>query len=186
MTAEKLLQKIKKDTEIEIQKIKEGAKKIASEIINTAKTEAKKDALVIIEDGKKQSENLKRILLSKANQDAKRNIIQIKEEIIDECFSKAKEKLSKITGDEYKKVVQKIIKSSHKDTKNDFKLYMSRDEDKIIAENLKLKIKGSIKAIGGVILESDNGQVRIDDTFEGIITRKKDKIRVKIGKLLFS
>ena len=39
---------------------------------------------------------------------------------------------------------------------------------------------------GGVIIISDDGKIKLDNTFEGILKRRKEQIRLKVGKLLFS
>ena len=54
------------------------------------------------------------------------------------------------------------------------------------AKNLGLKITGNVDASGGIILTSGDGQITLDNTFDGILERKKDRIRIKVGKLLFS
>jgi len=63
---------------------------------------------------------------------------------------------------------------------------VSKDEDKEIAKNLGLKVTGNVDASGGIILTSGDGQITLDNTFDGILERKKDRIRIKVGKLLFS
>jgi vacuolar-type H+-ATPase subunit E/Vma4 len=63
---------------------------------------------------------------------------------------------------------------------------VSKDEDKEIAKNLGLKVTGNVDASGGIILKSGDGQITLDNTFDGILERKKDRIRIKVGKLLFS
>ena len=49
-----------------------------------------------------------------------------------------------------------------------------------------LKVTGAVEASGGVILKSSDGGITLDNTFEGILKRKKNEIRIKVGKLLFS
>ena len=45
---------------------------------------------------------------------------------------------------------------------------------------------GNVDASGGIILESVDGQITLDNTFDGILEREKNRIRIKVGKLLFS
>lgn len=49
-----------------------------------------------------------------------------------------------------------------------------------------LTITGNIEVSGGVILKSSDGKITLDNTFEGILGRKKDEMRRRVGKLLFS
>ena len=55
-----------------------------------------------------------------------------------------------------------------------------------IAKKQKIPVKGTIEASGGFQLISTNETITIDNTFEGILKRKKQDIRVKVGNMLFS
>ena len=186
MSAEKIIEQIKKDSEKEIQQIIKEAEKQAKNIIQTAQKEAEIQAERIIEDGKQQSKKQKKILLSKTNQELKRDIMNTKEKIIDDCFTKAHHELSILKGERYEKLVKKLIKDGQKKLGNDCAILVTRDIDKNIATNLGLKIKGKIDSSGGIILKSADGKVSLNNTFDGILKRDKDKIRIIVGKLLFS
>ena len=108
MTAEKIIERIKKDSEKEIKAILEEAERQASGIIKDAKKEAEHEYEKMIADGNRHGENIKKILVSKASQDAKREAMKAREKIIEECFTKAYQKLSKLSGKEYKKIVTNL------------------------------------------------------------------------------
>jgi len=186
MTAEKILEQIKKDSEKEINQILKEAEKQTASIIDIARKEAEVESEKILSRGKNQSENIKKILVSKASQDAKRGAMKAREKIIEECFTKAYQKLSEISGKEYKKIVTNLTEKGLKKLSGNCLAIVSKDEDKEIAKNLGLKVIGSVDASGGIILKSDDGQITLDNTFDGILERKKDRIRIKVGKLLFS
>ena len=186
MPAEKIIKQIKKDSQKEISQILKDAEKEAKHIIATAKEEAKKQVDKILADGKIQSENIVKILVSKANQDAKKEIMKAKEKIIDECFVKTHHKLSTLGEQKYKNMVTKLMQDGRKKIGRDCTVITSRDIDKKIAEDLGIKITGSVESSGGVVLISSNGRITLDHTFDGILKREKDKIRIQVGRLLFS
>lgn len=186
MTAEKIIEQIKKDSEKQIEEILKAAEKQANSIINTAKKEAEIESEKILSEGKKQSETIKKILVSKAHQDVKREIMKVQENIIEECFTKAQHKLSTLNKEEYKKIVNKLMDDGCKKLGGQCTVVVSRDIDKKIAENMGLKIIGTMEVSGGVILKSGDGKITLDNTFDGILKREKDRIRIKVGKLLFS
>lgn len=186
MSAEKIIEQIKKDSQKEIKKIKQEADKESKNIIDDAKKQAKLEAEKILENGNKQAENTKRILISKENQNIKREIMNAKEKVIEDCFVKAHQKLSEIKGKEYEDTVTKYIKTGINKLGKDCSVLKSRPEDKKIIEKLGLKTKGTIEASGGVKLVSKDGKVTLDYTFDGILKRDKHKIRNKVGRLLFS
>lgn len=186
MTAEKIIERIKNDSEKEINQIKKEADKQATSIINEAKKEARREAEKILVDGKKQGENIQKIMVSKTNQDAKRETMTSREKIIEECFTKAHHKLSTLKESEYRKIVTKLIQKGSKKLDGKCDLIISRSYDRDIAGNMGFKVIGTIEKSGGVILKSNNARVTLDQTFDGILKRKKEEIRRKVGKLLFS
>ncbi|UCF49567.1 MAG: V-type ATP synthase subunit E [Thermoplasmatales archaeon] len=186
MTAEKIIEQIKKDTDLEIKKIKKDAEDQAKIIISNAKKEAEEDVKKILYDGKIKSENIKKIHISKANQDIKREIMNAREQIIDLCFSKAHHELSILKGKNYEKIVENLIKDGMKKLGGKCSIITSRAADKTIAGKLGLSVIGRIEKTGGVIIKSADGKVTLDYTFDGILEREKGKIRRKVGKILFT
>ncbi len=186
MSAEKIIERIKKDSEKEINNILKEAEKETVGIIDSIKKVAKLESEKIITRGEFQGENIKKILVSKASQDAKRDIMKAREKIIEECFTKAKSKLSSLKGTEYKKIVTKLVKAGCTKLDGQCTLLISRDSDKEIAKKAGLEVSGNVEAKGGIILKSQDEKVTLDYTFDGILKRKKDEIRIKVGKLLFT
>jgi len=186
MSVEKIIQQIKKDSEKEIKQILKDANDKAKESIDNAKEEAEAEAKKIISDGKKQSETIQKIMISKANQDAKREIMKAREKIIDECFIKAQHELSILKQERYEKIISKLINDGKEKLGENCTVKISRSIDKNIVERFGLTVSGHIESSGGVILVSADKRVTLDYTFEGILKREKDKIRIKVGKLLFS
>ena len=186
MSAEKIIEQIKKDSQNEVKQILKDAEKQASSILSDAKEEAKQESDKIIANGKKKSENIERILISKARQDAKKEVTQAREKIIEECFVKAHHKLSTFNEQKYKHIVTKLMKGGAEKLGGNCTVTTSRNIDKQIAQDLGLKVIGSVESSGGIILTTSDERITLDHTFDGILEREKDKIRIKVGKLLFS
>jgi V/A-type H+-transporting ATPase subunit E len=186
MTAEKIIERIKKDSEKEIKQILKLAEEQVSSIFNEAKKVAKQESEKILSNGKKQSENIKRIIISKANQDAKIEIMKAQEKLIEECFTKAHHKLSILDKAKYKKIVTKLMEEGCRKLGGHCNILGSRDVDREIARNKGLSVIGNVETAGGIIIKSNDGKITLDYTFDGILKRRKDEIRRKVGTLLFS
>lgn len=186
MSAKKIIEQIKKDAKKEIDEIKKDAEKQAQIIIDEAKKQANLEAEKILQNGEKQSKNIHRIILSKTNQDIKKDIMNIKEKIIEKCFVKAHQKLSMIKGKDYEDTVTKYLEDGLKKLGRECIILTSRSEDKEIIKKLGLNSAGQIEASGGIKLVSKDKRIILDYTFDGILKRDKDKIRNNVGKLLFS
>ena len=186
MSAEKIIEQIKKDSEKEIKQIQADTAKQRKEIMIKARKEAENEAKKILENGKKINDNKKKVLISKAKQESKRQIIKAKEEVIEECFIKAQQRLSQIKGREYEDLLKKLVKNGIEKLGKNCKVLISRQTDKKIMKEYDLEIIGKTDASGGVILKSADGRVTLDYTLDGILKRDKQRIRIKVGKLLFS
>ena len=186
MSAEKIIEQIKKDSEKEIKQIIKDAEKQVKIILENSKREAEMEVEKILKESKNESENLKKILISKASQDAKREIMNAREKIIEDCFTKAHSELSKLKGEHYNSIVKKLIDDGINKLGKKCKVMVSRDEDKKIAKELGIAVDGTIESSGGVVIKSLDGKIILDHTFDGILSREKNKIRIEIGKLLFS
>lgn len=186
MTVEKIIQRIKDDATKESKKIIKEAEQQAKQLITRNKQDAEQEAQKIIADGKLESENTKKIMISKANQNIKQNILKAKEELIDECFNKAQQQLTKLSERDYKNMVTTLIQQGKDKLGTNCIITPSQPLDKQIAQQNKLTIKGSVSASGGILIKSQDETITLDNTFEGILKRRKDELRIQIGKLLFS
>ena len=186
MSAEKIITRIHDDSEKQIRQIIKKAENNAEELIQTAKKEAQQEAERIFAMGETQSENIKKIHISKAHQEARREVSNVKEHIIDECFTQAFQRLSEIPDDHYKDIITQLINEGKKKLGDSCVAIISGERDGEIAKMEKVPVKGIIAASGGVILQSEDGKIAIDNTFEGILKRKRNTIRIEVGQLLFS
>lgn len=186
MSAETIINKIKSDADHKAKQIIQEAEQQAQQIKDKATTEAKQHAQEIREKGNQQAENKKKIMISQAHQQAKRNEMNAKEELIETCFTKALETLSSMEESSYKKLVTHLITQGKKQIPGACTVKVASDTDKKIAQDLDIPVTGTIDATGGVVLQSKKGTITIDNTFEGILKREKHRIRVKVGRLLFT
>ncbi|PNX48525.1 MAG: hypothetical protein BV459_02210 [Thermoplasmata archaeon M11B2D] len=185
MSAEKIIERINNDAKKHIKHIMDEAEKQSEQIIQNAKAEAKRQAESMLKNGQLEGENAKKILVSKAVQDVRRDMMNAKEEIIDLCFSQALENLRALPDDQYTALITTLIQAGKKRLGNDCTVSVSRTIDKEIAQKEGVAVQETIHAIGGIILHSADGRITVDNTFEGLLNRKKDEIRIHVGKLLF-
>jgi len=185
MSAEKIIERITQDAEKQIHDIISEAKKQSQSIMKNAKVDAEKEAELILQKGKLESENQKKILISKATQDLRRDLMNAKEEIIERCFTQALDKLASLPDNQYRKLVTMLIRAGKKRLGENCTLSVSRPIDKEIAQQEAISVQGTIQSIGGVIMHSADGKITIDNTFESLLGRKKDDIRIHVGKILY-
>lgn len=186
MAIEHIISKIQQDAKKKTDHIIQDAEKEAETLRVQIRQQADDEANRIIEQANKEAQQKKQITIAQVNQEMKRKITAEQEEVITTCFATAQEHLSKLSGKEYSDVVKRLIEQGKQQLGQDCTVYTTRGEDEALATSLGVKVSGSANASGGVLLRSAKGTISLDNTFEGILRRKKDSMRIVIGKLLFS
>ncbi len=186
MSVETIIAKIEQDTNKKVEDIIHDAQNQAESLKKQKKQVSDNETSELLTQAKQESHQQKQIKIAQAHQEKKRKIMAAREKLIDTCFTKAQEKLHHLSEKQYTKIITHLLKDGKKKLGEDFTVYISQKQDKHIAKKLGLTVSGSLEATGGVILKSKDKTITLDNTFEGILRRKKDVIRIKIGKLLFS
>lgn len=187
MTIENIIRKIQSETSAEVTKIINDAQQQAKELVAEANKSFTEKQAQIESQGKKRVTIIRNIHLSEARRTARRTELSAKEEIINQCFQQASEKLRALTGVEYKKVMDRLISESMELIGDKGVVTLTREEDKTILSSYpNLKIKDSIvPGLGGLIIESADGKIIVDNTFNAIVERKKEDIRTEVANILY-
>lgn len=186
--SEAILDKVKVDAQ---QIIKEAEEKASQEIENAVKQKERK-----FEEGKRkaieEAETETTRILAQASIEARQELSRTKAEMIDKIISRVKTTLLSLSSDEssllslIKEVVDGLgsdkvrIYASHKDIST---LQGFLQEDKELASRIK-EIKG-FDCTGGVIAESMDGKIRLDNTYDTRLEMLLPQILPEIGKELF-
>lgn len=171
----------------------------------TAKAEktAEAEKLKILDNGKKQSDMRYQQIISEAKMNARRAKLGAKEEVIEAAFNQATGELKAIaaSGDEqYEISLTKMIKEAadeigakdliihlnEADT-NKFKQDLSStgSGDSFELEGINFKLGEPIKAIGGAVLKTSNGDIEVNNTIDARLERFKSILRSEVAEVLF-
>ena len=190
------------------EKILSDAQSRVDEMILTAETKAKE----ILFKGKKEAERLKKEILSNhqqegllkknkiltdANLNAKKILLQEKQVIIESVFSKALQKIITMDDQKYRHYIEKLLLDNIEDGSEIISI-SEGDKQRIDVEfiekmNKKLKSNGKkgdlrladsfAKIKGGVIISS--GNIKKNISLEFLILKAKEKYEMEINKQLF-
>lgn len=191
------------NAKIETNKYLTEAKEQIKEILEKGKITAEKEKEEIIETEAKQIKELEKQQISSINLKARRELLQKKEEEINQVFNLAKEELKKFPKKEaYKKILQTLIVEAGTAIGGGNIIIKTRKEDKNILSDLAglakeitkvsgtkstLKIsKDTIQSIGGVIVQLEDESITINNTFEARLEQKYRTIRTQIARKLFA
>ena len=199
--AELIIQEINREAEQKIQYILSEAREEAEKIKAEARKRAEARAEWILRKAKTQAEIEKQRIIANARLEVRKKRLQVQEELIREVIEALRERLAELPDGEYFPMIvdltvkaveelgsESIVVRSNERT---LKLISDRMDDfrKALAEKLgreiEVKIGEPLKTLGGVIVESPDGTVRVDNTFESRIERFESELRAEIAKALF-
>ncbi len=179
MSLEELENRIMEDAKKEIQEIKRDAEKKIRNIREKNEREAEQEAEKILKEGEQEANLTHRRIIADIVIKGKERIEKRKNSIIDDAFERARKNILESSDLEKRKFLENLIE---------------RDMDKvpepqILVDRKYASLIKEAKAadIGdfGVIIQSRDGKVRIDNTLNNRINRLKTTLRPEISSMLF-
>jgi len=184
-------QKIMKEAIAEANKIISEAKEKTAETKSAEKEKTDAEKKIIQENGKKCAMSEEQRILSSANLEAHNLLLESRDKLISTAISKAETQMKKMsrgnTG-QYKKALKLLAEEGINTIGEDNTLHFSKENTalgKELAKELGTTTGEAKEVIGGVIVESSSGELRIDNSIERIMERESEKIRGKVAAILF-
>lgn len=186
MGLEKVAKEIIIEAEKKVSEIIEEGKKESSQILNEAKKKAVQLQKNIEEETQKIVEETRQLELSSHELFLNKRILEAKKQLLDELFSKVKQKIMDLDKKQRTEIVTALCKKGLFELPS-AKFVYSNEEDKKTVSNVKgLSFKGTIDCLGGVILENNDGSIRTNHTFEEIIEKAKEENLNEVSSRIFS
>jgi len=201
---EKIVSSILSDAKFKADSLSEEAENESKSILEEGEKIALMEKEKILEDGKKQSAMRYQQIISEAKMNSRRMELDSREEVIEESFKIAEEKLLKIASSEsaeYKESIKNIITEAALEIGGgDLILHLKQEdvakiEDSIseIENDVKgkkgnetnLEMGSNINTIGGAIVKTKNGDIEVNNTIEARMLRFKKSLRSDVARILF-
>lgn len=200
---EKIVSSIMSDAQLTADSLLEEAEKESKSILDEGEKLAQTENVKILEDGKKQSTMRYQQIISEAKMNSRRMELDAREEVIEESFKKAEEKLADIASsdsDEYKNALKEIVTEAAVEIGGgDLVISLKQDDVAKISDlssleadikektgkDTKLEIGDNIKTIGGAVVKTKNGEIEVNNTIEARLTRFKKSLRSEVARILF-
>ncbi|WP_456475803.1 V-type ATP synthase subunit E [Candidatus Pyrohabitans sp.] len=193
----KIIARIEEDARAEVERILSEAKAQAEEIRNEAQAKAKAEKAEIISRGKREAEQERARIIANAKLRARKALLDAKEEVIKEAFSRAEKALADVTKEErYPGILKKLILEAIESIGGDVEILARKEDRKIlnrsflaeVSREAKVKValaKDTISSIGGVVVRGKDGKAEVDNTFETRLERVSSELRSSVAKVLF-
>jgi V/A-type H+-transporting ATPase subunit E len=201
---EKIVSSILSDAKFKADSISEEAENESKSILEEGDKIALMEKEKILEDGKKQSAMRYQQIISEAKMKSRRMELDSREEVIEESFKKAEEKLVQIASSEsaeYKESIKNIITEAALEIGGgDLILLLKQEDEAKIKDSISeiesdvksktgketnLEMGNNINTIGGTIVKTKNGDIEVNNTIEARMLRFKKSLRSEVARILF-
>jgi len=196
MSANEVIEKILTEAEAQAEQVKKQADERASQ--ERQKLQAELDSFndQTAQLSNRAAEEVKSQVLAQARMETAKKSLQTRNELLEQTFSAAAEKIKNMNANEYQQLMEKLILSSV--STGDEEIIIDKNEKRIDAafvERLnaklgkdskgKLKLSDSKAGIGaGFILQK--GKVRINGSLNVLLETVKEKLQTELAAELFS
>lgn len=200
---DKIIARIKKDSEQKAEEILAGAKAETDEILSDAKKEAEKRKKWLVQKGEREALQEKQRIISDARLKARKLEWRVKEELIAQVMNDAKQRIRKVKeggfqGKDYSVILCDLIKEAAMSAGGgDLEVLLSEDEGKYVSQcdldeiaeevgkTCIVLSDGTLTGLGGVIIKTKDGRIEVNNTFEKRIERHSSTLRAEIVKVLW-
>jgi len=198
MPIEDIVLRIRKDAEAEKERILQEARTEAQRTEERYRQDVETRMAGIRTRAEKERRSMSRMIVSTARARASRAILEEKERLIEETVSAALQRLRGLPDAEYTVLLEKLYRSGCELTGKESRVIPCTPRDstalekagivKDAAGNMMTGPPGAERIpvhTGGVIVESVDGRVRVDNSFEALIRRKKLPLKILVSDILF-
>ena len=188
MASEEIVSRIKQDahrkTEAETAEARDQASTYRKDF--ERELEQKKDVLQRELEASVQSKV--GIILSEARREARDSTLRVKESIIQDCVNESLKGLRELPHEEYRQLLLNLIEKASRQVGGRCLVSLTRSGDRELLEgstgfDLTDEI---VPGSGGVVVHSMDRKLRVNNTFEGILLRKRGEIRNLAARMLYS
>lgn len=189
---EKIIQRIREDSQAEIDRILDAACKEADEILERARAQAEAEKADLTARNEKAAAEREERLVSVAQMEARQVKLAAKQELVDQAYALALKKLCDMPNEDYISVVAELLVKAAPDGRGEV-IFSPADREcigeKVVARanqilNGELTLSAETRSIwGGFILK--NGNVEVNGAFETLVRLQRAETAGAVAKTLF-
>lgn len=175
MSLETVVEDIREEASARAEEIRIAGDSRAEEIVN----EAERDADAILSeaerDAERRIEQEREQKLSSAKLEAKQERLESRRAIIQDVKDAVEDELASIDGDEREELTRTLLDAAAQEFDGDTVRVRGRADDEELLESILEEYDGfevgePIECLGGVVVESDESRVRVNNTFDSVLS----------------
>ena len=181
MGLEIVLNDITEGAREDVRRINSEADSVSNLIIGEARQASKEALGSRLAEVEEKLEQQRQQVLSSANLEVKRIVLNKRKALLDQIYDQALEQVKELPADKNEDYLKALIKANEKDGHT---IYSNKASEKIVKKASSLEYGGNIDCIGGIVIENENGTIRLDFTYDLILKNAYDRSLKAISDIL--
>jgi V/A-type H+-transporting ATPase subunit E len=182
------LENVVSDILTEVSAIEADRDSDVSSIVEEAKRTGERITGEKVASAEEEATRIRKQEISGANLEVRRMLLNTRKEILDETQKQTAERLHELDTES---LLRSLIRVHSGDAT---RIYSSRQDQPVVeglcdelleAKLTKLEYVGNIDCIGGIVLETEDETVRLDYTFDTILSEVSERSMKQISNILF-
>ena len=175
MSLDTVVEDIREEAHARAEEIREEGESRADEIIADAEDDAEEIRAEAEEEADREIEQLREQRLSSAQLEAKQERLEARRDVLGDVREAVEEELSSLEGDTREELTRTLLSAASEEFESgdDVRVY-GRAGDQELLESIVddydgYEVAGEYDCLGGVVVESENSRVRVNNTFDSIL-----------------
>lgn len=182
MGLENVVNDILEQARTEVAAIDAAAESEVEDIINAAKAESQKIFETKEAEVDAQIERMHMQEISSTNLEIKRAALNAKKRVLDTVYQSVRKSIISMPVEKKRDLIKAIL---DKNANKGARVYSNSKDAVIVKQLTDLTYMDEIDCIGGLVIENDDGSVRLDFTFDRILDDVSDQTLKQISDIIF-
>lgn len=169
MGLDQVIQEVLDEGQREADTILEEAREEADAILQDAREQANAEKEARLEEAREEADSEARRIKASAELKAKKERLDAEADVLASVRSRVETRLAELPTEQRHDLLRTLIEDSGADAFGEGAKAWAPEEDRPVVEEYTFDYEGSLDALGGVIVESPDGSVREDLTFDALL-----------------
>ena len=175
MSLETVVEDIREEARDQAESIRSAADAEAAEIIEEAEADADAILAAAEAEASQQIERERERAKSSAGLEAKQERLAARRDLLEDVYAAVEEAIVDLDGEQRKELTTAVLNAGRAEFDDDasIRVYCREDDEEllesILADVEDATLDGTVDCLGGVVLESDEARVRVNNTFDSIL-----------------
>ncbi len=175
MSLDTVVEDIKEEAHARAENIRDDGESRAEEIVSAAEADADEILEQAEREVEREIEQLREQRLSSAKLEAKQKRLEARRDVLGEVGEQVEAELAALEGETREELTRTLLEatSAEFDAGDDVRVYGRSDDQELLESILEeydgYEYAGEYDCLGGVVVESDQSRVRVNNTFDSVL-----------------